>query len=237
MKNRYVGDINDYRKYGLLRLLSKAGEIKIAVCWMLTPNDGRPGGGFLKYLEQPEKFRHFDPELYDQLYYIVMRQKTRNIAVVEIAGILPSARFLPDIITDNVSRRISYFARFKNMTNGCDLVFFDPDNGIEVKSRPYGRKGSSKYVYWRELISTYSAGHSILIYQHFPRMKRDRFIQMVVGELFVKTGAQELFSYRTPHVLFLLVPQKHHSDIFRDISLNVSNIWGNQIQALAHKMI
>ena len=39
MKNQYFGDINDYRKYGLLRILSTYGPIKTAVCWMLTPDD------------------------------------------------------------------------------------------------------------------------------------------------------------------------------------------------------
>ena len=41
MKNQYFGDVNDYRKYGLLRLLAHAG-LKIGVCWMLT-EDGRKG--------------------------------------------------------------------------------------------------------------------------------------------------------------------------------------------------
>ena len=48
MKNQYFGDVNDYRKYGLLRLLGRAGKVKIGVCWMLTrtttnPMDKRPG--------------------------------------------------------------------------------------------------------------------------------------------------------------------------------------------------
>jgi hypothetical protein len=39
VKNQYFGDINDYRKYGLLRLLTNRGEIRTAVCWMLTRDD------------------------------------------------------------------------------------------------------------------------------------------------------------------------------------------------------
>ena len=35
MKNQYFGDINDYRKYGLLRILTNGGEVDTAVCWML----------------------------------------------------------------------------------------------------------------------------------------------------------------------------------------------------------
>lgn len=40
MKHQYIGDINDYRKYALLRTLSADGVNRIGVCWMLTPDDG-----------------------------------------------------------------------------------------------------------------------------------------------------------------------------------------------------
>jgi hypothetical protein len=42
MKNQYFGDINDYRKYGLLRILSDEGSMRTGVCWMLTRDDGGP---------------------------------------------------------------------------------------------------------------------------------------------------------------------------------------------------
>jgi len=35
----------------------------------------------------------------------------------------------------------------------CDLIFFDPDNGLEVKSRQLGSKGSNKYLYLNEVES------------------------------------------------------------------------------------
>ncbi len=65
MKNQYFGDINDYRKYGLLRALIKMASCKIAVCWMLTPDDGRPDGQQIKYLQHPKKYWAFDTGLFD----------------------------------------------------------------------------------------------------------------------------------------------------------------------------
>jgi hypothetical protein len=44
-------------------------------------------------------------------------------------------------------------ARFR----GTDLIFFDPDNGMEVGSRPWGRRDSCKYLYWRELVRAYAS--------------------------------------------------------------------------------
>ncbi len=46
MKNQYFGDINDYRKCGLLRLLTGRGSLSTAICWMLAPNDRSPDGKF-----------------------------------------------------------------------------------------------------------------------------------------------------------------------------------------------
>jgi hypothetical protein len=41
VRNQYFGDINDYRKYGLIRALTNHGELRTTVCWMLTPDDGK----------------------------------------------------------------------------------------------------------------------------------------------------------------------------------------------------
>lgn len=49
MKEQYVGDISDYRKYALLRALSAGGEVRIGVCWMLTPPDGSSDGNKLAH--------------------------------------------------------------------------------------------------------------------------------------------------------------------------------------------
>ncbi len=50
MQNQYFGDINDYRKYGLLRVLQVSGDGSLLVAWMLTPDDGGPEGRFRAYL-------------------------------------------------------------------------------------------------------------------------------------------------------------------------------------------
>lgn len=234
MKNQYFGDINDYRKYGLLRLLSGGGEITTAVCWMLTPDDGRTDGRLIKYLEQPEKWRHLDPRLFDHLTELVLDQSRRDVRGIETPAILPACRFAPGLLADDAEARAKYFETFMDIAKDCDLVFFDPDNGIEVRSKPYGRKDSSKYVYWPELIASFSAGHSLLIYQHFPRIKRERFIETKARELARKTEAREVYSFRTPNVLFVLAPQERHRESFRKRSRKVARVWASQIRVTSH---
>ena len=53
MKNQYFGDINDYQKYGLLRTISRDTGLRLAVCWMLTPDDGRSDGKKTGYVDRP----------------------------------------------------------------------------------------------------------------------------------------------------------------------------------------
>jgi hypothetical protein len=234
MKNQYFGDINDYRKYGLLRLLSNSGEIETAVCWMLTPDDGRTDGRLIKYLDEPAKWRQFDPPLFDHLRQLVLSQKLRDIRGTEMPAILPSCRFAPGLLPDDAEGRTRYFQAFTDIAKGCDLIFFDPDNGIEVKSKPYGRRDSSKYVYWRELVEAFRGGHSLLVYQHFPRVKRGPFIERIARELVEKTGASEVYSFRTPRVLFLLAPQERHEEFFRVHSQKVQEAWGSQMRVTRH---
>ncbi len=234
VKNQYFGDINDYRKYGLLRLLSVHGEIKTALCWMLTADDSRTDGRLTKYLEQPAKWRKFDPPLFDHLRELVLGQNLRDVRGAETPAILPSCRFAPGLLPDDAEGRAKYFQAFRELAKDCDLIFFDPDNGIEVKSKLYGRKDSSKYVYWQELVEAFDAGHSLLIYQHCPRVKRSPFVERIARDLANKTGAPEVYSFRTPRVLFLLAPHERHQKFFEVRSQKVEEVWGSQVRVSSH---
>ena len=230
MKNQYFGDVNDYRKYSLIRLLTKQRQISTAVCWMLTPDDGRKDGKFTDYLENPNKWRHYDPELFDILHDLVLVRGIRDVNQAEMSKVLPDSLYYTELTPDSGKVRAKYFDDFLDFAKGCDLVFFDPDNGIEAKSRPYGRKNSSKYIYWRELTTAFAADHSLLVYQHFPRMKRDQFILTKARELAEKTGAPQVYSFRTSHVLFLLAVQERHQDFFKSSCEQIPRGWDGQIQ-------
>jgi hypothetical protein len=233
MKSQYFGDINDYRKYGLLRALTN-GELKTAVCWMLTPDDGRGDGGFIDYLEQPEKWCHFDPLLFHHLAQTVLHNGVRNVSEIESSDLLPSCCFHSELVPDDREARATYHSHAMESARGCDLVFFDPDNGIEVKSKPYGRKGSSKYLYWDEIRRFWDAGHSLLIYQHFPRVRRAPFIEGEARQLMDGTGASEVICFRTSHVVFLLAPQAERSGFFRKRSAVVAQRWASEILVAYH---
>ena len=93
------------------------------------------------------------------------------------------------------------------LLSGCDLIFFDPDNGLDVPSVQRGRRNSSKYVYRSEVSEAYQRGHSVLVYQHFTRENRDTFLDRICDDLKDCTGATDIEVFRTPHVAFLLLEQ------------------------------
>lgn len=234
MKNQYFGDVNDYRKYGLLRALTGLGELSVAVCWMLTPNDGRTDGRFTEYLSQPETWRPFDPNLFDKVREVVTVQGKRDVRYAEEMALIPSARFYDKVLPDDRAGRSRYFKSFWDMTEGCDLVFFDPDNGMEVKSTPYGRKGSSKYLYWHEFDEAFSRGFSILVYQHFRRVKRDRFMQQMAEEMGNRTGIGTVYSFRTAYVAFFLLSLESQVAVFERGISQVEEYLGSQIEVQRH---
>jgi hypothetical protein len=44
MKDQYVGDINDFEKYAILRALQGASQLPLVVCWMLKQLSTGPRG-------------------------------------------------------------------------------------------------------------------------------------------------------------------------------------------------
>ncbi|TAK66950.1 MAG: hypothetical protein EPO24_00975 [Bacteroidetes bacterium] len=225
MKHQYFGDINDYKKYGLLRVLSSGGAIRIAVCWMLTENDSRTDGNKISYLNEPERWRDYDPELFDILRHTLHNKRSRNVRHIEESDCLRPAVYHSEILTDEASQREEYFSSLLTKASGLELLFFDPDNGIEVKSVMYGRKNSCKYIYWHEIKAAYNAGHSLLIYQHFPRVEHRLYTARSIQQIQTLLEVSEVFAIATSSVLYLLVPQKHHNNYFQERLKALQNRW------------
>jgi len=230
MKNQYFGDINDYRKYGLLRAIFRVADFRTVVTWMLTPDDGSTDGKFVKYLSEPEKWSKHDPSLYLQLSRIMASEKERKVEHIEKTGLLKNTLFYSQFVPDKAVDREAWFADLSARSTACDLMFLDPDNGLEVKSKPYGRKHSSKYLFWHEVESLWNFGKSLLIYQHFIREKRVNFIQRMLGALKNVSSGSYVEAFSTPHVVFLMALQQEHHILHEPIVKSVQASWSGQIK-------
>lgn len=205
MKEQYVGDINDYRKYALLRALSAGGRHRIGVCWMLTPSDGSNDGNLLAYLKKPEPYRRHDPELFDLLHRLAGDFSTRRLIEIETSGVIEGATYFNAETPQEPGARATYMEACQTAFADRDLVFFDPDNGLAVPSTRKGLKNSPKYVFLDELAPVYAAGKSVLVYQHYPRVERAAFAQACAAQLRTFAPDAEIWRFGTSNVLFLLV--------------------------------
>jgi hypothetical protein len=213
MKEQYVADINDYRKYALLRRLQAGSGLRIGVCWMLTPSDGSRDGRKLAYLNEPKEARH-DAELFRLLREVARDPDARRLQHIEESGILSGAIYFNNPVPDLIVERQVWFRRALTELRDAQLIFFDPDNGLDVPSTSKGTKASSKYLYRDEVVESYRSGHSLLIYQHFPHEKREVFVPRIRADLKSICPDAGLWAFTTSDVVFFLVVQpSHHTAI------------------------
>ncbi len=199
MQDRYVGDIRDFVKYGLLRRLCKPGPErapppKLGVVWYRTcPEEvGGQGGGIDCYLDPEgvgcdkhefcDALRDCDKKLEAALRPIRGNDR-RTVLNVENGGILPNGTcFFHDFWTfggrcgqaERRQKRRALFQGTFDALSGCGLVFLDPDNGIDT-TRVRGvsaATGRLKYVLSCEGRRAYDDGaRSLVLIQFLSRWR------------------------------------------------------------------
>ena len=212
MKNQYFGDVNDYRKYGLLRLLAGGGNLRIGVCWMLTADDGSTDGGKskLRYLQNKNvvRWRRFDQPLYDKIRRLIwdatqdqVKSNSRLIAHFD-QTFVPNSIVWDSSLEDCPVKRQDYFTKMfaEFRSKQVELVFFDPDNGLagNVGHRSIRKGGitSCKHLFCDEVRTCIEEGFSALVYQHFRQKAshsdREALVSDVVKELQTISGRNRL---------------------------------------------
>ena len=163
--------------------------------------------------------------MYDYLNWQVVDSGIRSVDVLKTGNLLSKCQFFSDIVPDEAALRKEYLDRFFRVAEGADLVFFDPDNGIEVQSVRYGNRDSRKYVYRFELQRAFSLGHSLLIYQHFPRRPRALFVREQSKHLQDLLEPDALFAFHDSDVAFFLASQPKHREFFDQAFLEIAAAW------------
>lgn len=211
MKDQYVGDINDFAKYQLLRL-AEAHFARVLVAWMLTAQDGRQDGGQIGYLMDVENGAA-DPELFETLARLIAAD-ARSVAAVESSGALPECEFHSSPMPRTSEERARYFQTLAELADPNTLVFLDPDNGLEVQSAPKGSRGAERYLYWSELALLRETGSSVLVYQHFPRVQRPPYLKGLLARLNTEMGPEyKSFAAYTSRVGFLFSLRTMHDGL------------------------
>lgn len=192
MQNRYVGDIGDFGKYGLLRFLFRDSTLRLGIHWCLVPDENNNSDGrHIDYLlgkdekdkrKKSEVFEVCDHELYSALFNIVKPKwqgsavigtGTRSVRQIENAKILPARTFNNQELKSD--RQCWTNCTFDN----CDVIFFDPDNGLPPNSIKDNKNHPKnyKYIYEDEFKRFYDAGKSLIIYNHKDRKKEEECLR------------------------------------------------------------
>jgi hypothetical protein len=187
-------------------------------------NDGKYTD-YLKANSENEKFKKCDPKLYEKLADIL--DKERTILQIQKNNILPpSTSFYDKSLTFaeipsngpkardmRLKKRREWLQEAFKKTEMCDVVFFDPDNGLEIKSIKSHNKYGPKYAFFDELSPYLQRNQSLVIYQHIGRNASakkqidDRFKELK-KHLNSSSSAFALHYHRGTSRVFFIVPAK-----------------------------
>jgi hypothetical protein len=171
VQDRYAGDIGDFVKLGLLRALSQNRRLGIA--WYRFPDEAHNGDGrHIDYLEKPEEYQSFDPELFHHLRNVVRSERSIASLLPAIGSVQSTDESL-DVshIAVKLRRawRQAWFARVLDAVSSCDLVFADPDNGIiDDQDQRRGRANFGKQIPLTE-VRALATDRCAVIYHHNTR--------------------------------------------------------------------
>ena len=241
MQNRFCCDQGDFGKYGLLRRLCCAdahGEaLHIGLFWYLVPDEaGSSNGKLTGYLRDTaanrREYRACDPELWDCLKWHLHPDR-RNIRAIQESGILaPDTVYFDELLEwpahlransdaerrRRIEHRKMWWQRGFDRTSGCQVIFFDPDNGLEVTVPEYGRKGP-KYTFIDEVVPFYKRGQSLVIYQHISRSKTaTEQVEGRLEQLREAIGAGSAFAmhyHRGTARAYLVIPTQKHAKVLQ----------------------
>jgi hypothetical protein len=181
MKNQYFGDNKDLFTYDLIFQIMRAGLAgHFTFIPMLTPDNDRRHGK--KYNRDKARAGNKNVELMAFLDACV-HEGRRNIEEVKEFF----ARYEIEMTIYygkeshfSLQNRKEYFTQIDDRLLENSLIFVDPDIGLEV------RNPGEEHLLYSEVKSLYERmdrSSILMIFQHFPRRARQRYLNMRAEEL------------------------------------------------------
>lgn len=238
MQNRYTGDIGDFGKLGLLRVLHTAG-LSIGVNWYLTPAESHNGDGrHIAYLKK-EQYQACDKQLWSELKRIV-ESGQREIAALENGDILQATyyskplEFAGKTKSERTKLRSKWHDEALTALSNTNIVFVDPDNGLIVPSAE-GTVRANKYVEPQELADYYSRGSSVIYYQHKARRNDTFYIEqhkrlLSCPDFDGATGLGLKFVTTSQRYYFFIIQPKHKELISEQIQKMMNTDWNEHFR-------
>lgn len=229
MKNQYAGDVGDYTKLGILRGLENAG-FSIGLNWYLTLDEPEHSKTFTD--GKHTKFLECDCDTPDIDLYCALQKiglsNNRTVARLERAKLFENTLFWNKIL-EGKSRDKWHLKALKKLGKR-DVIFLDPDNGLEVKStNPYSKNGN-KYTTYKEAADYYVQGSTVIIYNHRDRKPENEYLKRFYRfKDMEKTKNAKMFYLRASRYsvrdYLFLVQERHFSGLERAIDNFLATEW------------
>ena len=255
MQNKYVADVTDFGKYGLLRFLTgmtaedDLPPLPLGVVWYFHHDERHTGDrkkmsgdgertGYLLRTPEDDKEGYItcDPILWDKLRDLLLRG-ARCVHCVQAAGILPkdtrwwdaAAPYLPG--NSNAAKearkeiRNLWLNGVTTATSKAQVVFLDPDNGLGEDGEKLN-KGGAKYAYASDVSALWKQGKSIVLY-HQPGHEKVLPDYRVAEALREITGRETaaLRLRRGASPIFYVIPQERHRNVILNRCRKFADRW------------
>jgi len=200
MRHNYAGDQGDYTKYALLNQLAGDGQLVVGINWYLTEHhEANDDGGVRPHLEKPDEWEHLDERLLRSMVgaFGQLPVGDRRVQLLHDTQMLHgvATQAVAPVFFDNplptggmataarIAARESWHRAAMAKLHAADLVFLDPDNGLEVKSRGPRSKWRCKHATYAEVNDYLAAGKQVVPYQHARRMTWPTLVAKVTAEM------------------------------------------------------
>jgi hypothetical protein len=219
-----IGGVGDFGKFALLRHLMK--DRRLAVCWYLAGDSGQTKDRerHFDYLKRPEEFRHFAPEVFDHLVEFDggSRALIDPLTDLHMSRILGDAVFLRQEVPWRASLRRQWFSTLVDSVRGANLVFLDPDTGIQ------GKRLTTGHVALAEIAALRSPDRALIIsHQQSGRRSEVRFLANQMRSL--GCNPVEIIRLRLVTSRFYIVVD--HDSAMAELIATFVRKWGDRVKS------
>ena len=229
MRDRFIGDEGDFCKYGLLRALAgvqpkETDELSLGIVWYRVPESR------IKYLDDPKTFRGCDPPLFNVLTEVV-KSNPRTIAGIQQTPIWPRGTVFfdkPAVRRVPSAENDPWLDEAVEKVGKCDLVFLDPDTGLEKRSKDLVDVEHCSYKdvrrFWQQ------GQRSLVVYQH-QAQRKGQVDQMaaVAAELEKEVGRRPWYLHFQRMSLFV-IPSRSRRDTLKARFLRFTKDWDGRVK-------
>jgi hypothetical protein len=172
VQDRYAGDIGDFSKFALARVLHGHLGGPTGLIWYRFPDEVHNNDG--RHIDYLPKLPWIiaDPSLIQKLKSVIDGGSRTIRSLVDQQILPPDTIYFDEAIhplSDPLWSRSRWFERASESVKGCTTVVVDPDNGIAgVNHSSRSRKGG-KHITLEEISGLAGNHDCLMIYHHFDR--------------------------------------------------------------------